>query len=49
VPRPPHWGMYLLVPDAIELWQQGPHRMHDRLVYERPAPGEAWSITRLAP
>lgn len=49
VPRPPHWGMYLLVPASIELWQQGPHRMHDRFLYERDAPGQPWSISRLAP
>jgi pyridoxamine 5'-phosphate oxidase len=49
VPRPPHWGMYLLVPASIELWQQGPHRMHDRFLYERPAPTEPWTLTRLAP
>ena len=47
VPRPPHWWMYRLVPDAIELWQQGEHRMHDRFVYQRD--GETWTITRLAP
>lgn len=49
IPRPPHWGMLRLVPVAVELWQQRPFRMHDRFVYERSAPGEAWSITRLAP
>jgi pyridoxamine 5'-phosphate oxidase len=48
VPRPPHWWMYRLVPDTIELWQQGEHRMHDRFVYQRQ-PGDAWSVTRLAP
>jgi pyridoxamine 5'-phosphate oxidase len=47
VPRPPHWWMYRLVPDTIELWQQGEHRMHDRFLYERA--GETWTITRLAP
>ena len=47
VPRPPHWWMYRLVPDTIELWQQGEHRMHDRFVYERS--GDGWAITRLAP
>jgi pyridoxamine 5'-phosphate oxidase len=49
IPRPPDWGMLRLVPMAVELWQQRPFRMHDRFVYERSAPGEAWSITRLAP
>jgi pyridoxamine 5'-phosphate oxidase len=47
VPRPPHWWMYRLVPDTIELWQQGEHRMHDRFVYRRT--DSSWSITRLAP
>jgi pyridoxamine 5'-phosphate oxidase len=47
VPRPPHWWMYRLVPEAIELWSQGEHRMHDRFLYERS--GDGWSLTRLAP
>lgn len=47
VPRPPHWGMYWLVPDTVELWQRGEYRMHDRLLYERA--GEGWTITRLSP
>src|SRR5207248_1785429 len=28
VPRPPHWGGYLLAPVAIEFWQHGDHRLH---------------------
>jgi pyridoxamine 5'-phosphate oxidase len=48
IPRPPHWGMYRLAPDSIELWRQGLHRMHDRLLYERGADG-SWRITRLWP
>jgi pyridoxamine 5'-phosphate oxidase len=49
VPRPPHWGMQWLTPAAVELWQQGEHRMHDRLRYERTAVDAPWTITRLAP
>lgn len=49
VPRPPHWGMYRLVPDAIELWSQGPDRMHDRFRFHRPTPDAPWSVERLAP
>lgn len=47
VPRPEYWGGYRLVPDALELWQGRPNRLHDRLRYERD--GERWRIVRLAP
>ena len=30
VPRPDHWGGYRLRPDAVELWQGRPDRLHDR-------------------
>ena len=49
VNRPPHWGGYRVVPLAIELWQGQVARLHDRFRYERSAPGEPWSLTRLAP
>jgi pyridoxamine 5'-phosphate oxidase len=49
VARPPHWGMYVLAPESIELWQQGPHRMHDRFLYERTGRNAPWTVTRLAP
>jgi pyridoxamine 5'-phosphate oxidase len=47
VPRPPWWGGVRLVPDAIELWQNRPDRLHDRLRYTRT--GELWRLVRLAP
>ena len=46
--RPPFWGGYRLVPTAIEFWQGGVHRLHDRLVYRRAGEG-AWRIERLSP
>ena len=49
VPRPPHWGGWLLTPTAFEFWQGRPSRLHDRLVYRRNADGDSWSIARLAP
>ena len=47
VPRPPHWGGYLVTPASFEFWQGRVARLHDRLLYER-ADGR-WSITRLQP
>ena len=46
-PRPPHWGGYRLVPDAIEFWQGRPSRLHDRLLYTRNR--DTWDIVRLSP
>jgi pyridoxamine 5'-phosphate oxidase len=48
VPRPQHWGGYLLEPEAIEFWQGRESRMHDRFRYERANDG-SWAIERLAP
>jgi len=47
LPRPDHWGGYLVRPERIEFWQGRPNRMHDRLVYEKNE--EEWSLQRLAP
>ena len=47
VPRPPHWGGYLVVPDTVELWKGRRNRLHDRLRYRRA--GDRWVLERLAP
>lgn len=47
VPRPAHWGGYLLRATSVELWRGGVDRLHDRLLYARR--GELWEQTRLAP
>ncbi|MEE6175038.1 pyridoxamine 5'-phosphate oxidase [Mycobacterium sp. 050134] len=31
VPVPPHWGGYLLAPEAVEFWQGRENRLHNRI------------------
>lgn len=47
VPRPPHWGGYLVEPDLVEFWQGRPSRLHDRVQYMREK--GLWIKQRLAP
>jgi pyridoxamine 5'-phosphate oxidase len=49
VPRPPHWGGWLLIPDVFEFWQGRPNRLHDRFRYRRDDVTQEWVIERLAP
>jgi pyridoxamine 5'-phosphate oxidase len=47
VPRPEHWGGYLVRPTTIEFWQGRHSRLHDRLLYLREV--DSWNRTRLYP
>lgn len=47
VPRPEHWGGYVLHADRIEFWQHGESRLHDRIEYLRGDGG--WTRRRLNP
>ena len=47
VPRPPHWGGYVVRAETIEFWQGRRHRLHDRFLFS--AEGASWRVERLAP
>jgi pyridoxamine 5'-phosphate oxidase len=47
IPRPRNWTGFRLVPDAIELWRERPHRLHERERFERARGG--WKSRLLDP
>ena len=49
VPRPPHWTGFRIRPVEIEFWHDKPFRLHDRIVFRRPAPEGGWTKARLYP
>ncbi|MEO0506550.1 MAG: pyridoxamine 5'-phosphate oxidase [Bacteroidota bacterium] len=48
IPRPQHWGGYIVRPVSLEFWQGRPNRLHDRIRYELQDNLD-WKIERLAP
>lgn len=47
IPKPEHWGGFLVRPLSLEFWQGRANRLHDRILYKKE--GEDWQISRLAP
>ena len=48
IPLPDFWGGFRVIPQRIEFWQGGEHRLHDRFLYSRRA-DEGWQIEQLQP
>ena len=48
IPRPAHWGGFIVKPVSIEFWQGRPNRMHDRIRYSL-LEDFSWKLERLAP
>lgn len=48
IPRPAHWGGFLIRPTEIEFWQGRPSRLHDRVRYVLQEDFD-WKKERLAP
>lgn len=47
IPRPEHWGGFVVEHEEVEFWQGQVGRLHDRFLYSRA--GDGWRIERLAP
>ena len=47
IPRPAHWGGFILKPTYFEFWQGRPSRLHDRIAYKLS--GKTWKIYRMFP
>jgi pyridoxamine 5'-phosphate oxidase len=49
VTRPEGWGLFIVAPVRIELWQGKKSRLHERTVYERAQDGTGWDRHALYP
>ena len=47
IPRPDHWGGFIVIPSSIEFWQGHDGRLHDRLKFEKE--NYNWVMKRLSP
>lgn len=47
VPRPPHWGGFIVTINYYEFWQGRLGRLHDRICFEKQ--GDSWRVFRRSP
>tara|TARA_B110000238_G_scaffold48093_1_gene52291 strand:+ start:118 stop:717 length:600 start_codon:yes stop_codon:yes gene_type:complete len=47
IPRPEHWGGFIVIPETIEFWQGHQGRIHDRLKFLKN--NINWDLVRLSP
>lgn len=47
VPRPPHWGGFVVEPDMVEFWYGAEYRWHERVRWSRH--GQTWTHRLLYP
>src|SRR5690349_25037153 len=47
IPRPPHWGGFVVEPDMIEFWYGAQFRLHERVRWSRH--GQTWTSRLLYP
>ena len=48
IPRPDHWGGFIVKPVSLEFWQGRPNRMHDRILFTLQKDFD-WKKSRLQP
>lgn len=49
IARPAHWSGFRIRPLQVEFWQDGAFRLHDRVLFSRPALDAPWARARLYP
>ena len=49
VPRPKHWGGFMVIPDEFEFWQDGDFRLHDRFILKPSKDRVLWKTKRYYP
>lgn len=47
IPKPEHWGGYIVKSSKFEFWQGRENRLHDRILYSKV--DDVWKINRLSP